>query len=135
MLVFQGKHRPLELMRLAGLFTWFCASIPLLFSSMLRHNPLPQEQYIAWWVLQLLYGLVYWHLTRFLGSNMLTKLRLIYLFFLTVSPAVQADLAQQFVEWLLSVETQELIASFKVNGDQLFTPNSEAWLAAQPNTE
>lgn len=84
MQVFQGKHRPLELMRLAGLFTWFCASIPLFFSSMLRDIPLPQQQYIAWWVLQLLYGLVYWHLTKFLGSNMLTQLRLVYLLFLTV---------------------------------------------------
>ena len=46
-------------------------------------------------------------------------------------PNVNADLAQMFVDWLTSVETQELIASFEVNGEQLFTPNSEAWLAAQ----
>ncbi len=84
MLVFQGKHRPLELMRLAGLFTWFCASVPLFFMSMLRATPLPQEQYIGWWVLQLLYGLVYWQLTRFLGSNKLTQLKLVYLLFLTI---------------------------------------------------
>ncbi len=83
MVVFQGKHRPLELMRLAGLFTWFCASVPLIFMSMLRETPLPQEQYIGWWILQLSFGLVYWHLTRFLGSNMLTQLRLVYLLFLT----------------------------------------------------
>lgn len=101
MLVFQGKHRPLELMRLAGLFTWFCASIPLLFSSMLRDNPLPQEQYIAWWVLQLLYGLVYWHLTRFLGSNMLTKLRLIFLFFLTVSSLVITAVSESAIGGIL----------------------------------
>ena len=81
--VFQGKHRPLELLRLAGLFTWFCASVPLFFISMLRETPLPQEHYIAWWGLQLAFGLVYWHLTRFLGSNMLTQLRLVYLLFLT----------------------------------------------------
>jgi signal transduction histidine kinase len=83
--VLQGKHRPLELMRLAGLFTWFCASVPLFFISMLRDTPLPQEQYYAWWGLQLAFGLVYWHLTRFLGSNMLTQLKLVYLLFLTAS--------------------------------------------------
>jgi len=52
--------------------------------SMLRETPLPQAQYIGWCVLQLLYGLVYWHLTRFLGRNMLTQLRLVYLLFLAV---------------------------------------------------
>ncbi len=82
--VIQGKHRPMELMRFAGLFTWFCASVPLFFMSMLRETPLPQAQYIGWCVLQLLYGLVYWHLTRFLGRNMLTQLRLVYLLFLAV---------------------------------------------------
>jgi tungstate transport system substrate-binding protein len=46
-------------------------------------------------------------------------------------PDVNAELAQQFVDWLVSLETQELIASFEVNGQQLFTPDSEAWRAAQ----
>jgi signal transduction histidine kinase len=82
--LFKGKHRPLELMRVAGLFTWFCASVPLFFMSMLRSTPLPESQFIAWGVLQVLYGMVYWHLTRYLGSNMLTQLRLIYLLFLVV---------------------------------------------------
>ncbi|MFT5138736.1 MAG: signal transduction histidine kinase [Lysobacterales bacterium] len=82
--LFKGKHRPLELMRVAGLFTWFCASVPLFFMSMLRSTPLPDNQFIAWGVLQVLYGIVYWHLTRYLGSNMLSQLRLIYLLFLVV---------------------------------------------------
>ncbi|MFC1960583.1 substrate-binding domain-containing protein [Chloroflexota bacterium] len=44
---------------------------------------------------------------------------------------VNAKVAQNFADWLISVETQELIASFAVNGEQLFTPNSAAWLEAQ----
>ena len=46
-------------------------------------------------------------------------------------PGVNIELANQFVEWLTSVETQELIGSFTVNGQELFTPDSEQWRAAQ----
>lgn len=46
-------------------------------------------------------------------------------------PHVNAELAQDFVEWITSVETQELIASFEVNDTQLFVPDSEQWRAAQ----
>lgn len=48
-----------------------------------------------------------------------------------IHPQVNAELAQVFADWLISVETQELIAAFEVNGQQLFVPNSEAWIAAQ----
>jgi signal transduction histidine kinase len=34
-------------------------------------------------MLQLLYGAVYWHMTRYLGRNMLTQLRIVYLLILT----------------------------------------------------
>lgn len=47
-------------------------------------------------------------------------------------PNVNAQGAQAFVEWIISLETQELIASFKVNDAQLFVPDSEAWRAAHP---
>jgi tungstate transport system substrate-binding protein len=47
-------------------------------------------------------------------------------------PGVNNALANSFVEWITSLDTQELIASYKVNGTQLFTPNSEQWLAAHP---
>lgn len=46
-------------------------------------------------------------------------------------PWVNAAGAQAFVDWLLSVETQTLIGAYTVNEQVLFTPNSEAWLAAQ----
>ena len=45
-------------------------------------------------------------------------------------PNVNAELAQAFADWITSLETQELIASFQVNGQALFTPDSEAWRAA-----
>ena len=43
--------------------------------------------------------------------------------------AIHGELASEFVEWLLSVETQDAIAQFGVDrfGQPLFYPNSEAW--------
>ena len=42
---------------------------------------------------------------------------------------VNTDLATQFVDWIVSVPTQELIATFGQEefGQSLFTPDSEAW--------
>lgn len=44
-------------------------------------------------------------------------------------PNVNADLANQFVDWIVSVPTQEMIAAFGQEefGQSLFTPDSEAW--------
>ena len=46
-------------------------------------------------------------------------------------PTVNADAAQQFVDWLISVETQEAIANFQLNDQQLFFPDSEPYREAQ----
>jgi tungstate transport system substrate-binding protein len=45
---------------------------------------------------------------------------------------IKADLAQQFVDWLISVPTQEKIAEFGVEefGAPLFTPDSGPWHGA-----
>ena len=40
-------------------------------------------------------------------------------------PNVKAELGRQFVEWILSGEGQTTIASFEVDGQQLFFPNAE----------
>ncbi len=40
-------------------------------------------------------------------------------------PSVKADQGQQFIDWLLSDEGQAAIASFQVNGQQLFFPNAQ----------
>jgi tungstate transport system substrate-binding protein len=46
-------------------------------------------------------------------------------------PDVNVQMAQAFADWIVSVKTQALIASFKVDGQQLFTPSSDLWKAAQ----
>jgi tungstate transport system substrate-binding protein len=42
---------------------------------------------------------------------------------------IRNDLANQFIDWLISVETQETIGSFGIEefGDPLFTPDSVLW--------
>jgi tungstate transport system substrate-binding protein len=49
-------------------------------------------------------------------------------------PQTAADLAQQFVNWLTSLEIQEQIAAFGVDvyGQPLFYPDSQAWRVVQP---
>jgi len=39
--------------------------------------------------------------------------------------------AQAFADWLLSVEIQDQIAEFMIDGEQVFVPNSEAYRTAQ----
>ena len=52
---------------------------------------------------------------------------------MTVNPDkgehIQEDLANQFIDWLVAVPTQELIGEFGVEefGGPLFTPDSEEW--------
>ncbi len=46
-------------------------------------------------------------------------------------PDVNVKLAEQFVVWLTSVETQDMIAAYTVEGQQLFFPNSQAYRDAQ----
>ena len=46
----------------------------------------------------------------------------------TKHPNVKKDLGQQFIDWLVSYEGQKAIASYKVDGQQLFFPN-----ASDPN--
>lgn len=49
------------------------------------------------------------------------------------SELINAAAANQFIDWLVSVPVQELIAEFGTDkfGSPLFTPDSEAWQAAQ----
>lgn len=78
--IFKSKYRPIELLRYAGLFTWFCAAIPLLFIDLIR---VEQVQYISWWVLHGLFGLMYWHYLRYLPGRTSLFHRLVYLLVLT----------------------------------------------------
>jgi tungstate transport system substrate-binding protein len=51
------------------------------------------------------------------------------------SPQIEGELANQFIDWLISLEAQELIATFGVEefGSPLFTPDSDQWRAAHPD--
>lgn len=40
-------------------------------------------------------------------------------------PHIKADLGQQFIDWVISPEGQQAIASYKIGGEQLFFPNAE----------
>jgi tungstate transport system substrate-binding protein len=40
-------------------------------------------------------------------------------------PAVKKELGQAFIDWLVSPEGQKAIADYKIDGQQLFFPNSE----------
>jgi len=49
-------------------------------------------------------------------------------------PNVNAEMANNFVTWITSVETQQKIIDYKhASGQSLFIPDSEAWNAAQGN--
>jgi tungstate transport system substrate-binding protein len=40
-------------------------------------------------------------------------------------PHVKKDMAQAFVDWLVSDEGQDAIAAYKIGGEQLFFPNAK----------
>ncbi len=40
-------------------------------------------------------------------------------------PSVKKDLGQQFIDWLVSPEGQNVIAGYKIDGAQLFYPNAD----------
>lgn len=50
------------------------------------------------------------------------------------SPEIKNELANQFIDWIISVPTQEMIGQFGVEefGAPLFTPDSAAWREANP---
>ena len=83
--ILQGNYRPIELLRYAGLFLWFCAGIPLVLMRLIFPEPLSLELYIAWIILHALFGLMYWNLTRYLPVRTTLGNRLMYLALLTVT--------------------------------------------------
>jgi len=50
-------------------------------------------------------------------------------------PHIKADLANTFIDWIISVPTQEKIGQFGVDkfGQSLFVPDSAPWRAAHPS--
>jgi len=81
----KAKYRPIEMLRYAGLFLWFCAGIPLLLTRFIFPEPLDLEVYVAWFMLHILFGLMYWNLMRYLPERTSISNRLMYLSLLTGS--------------------------------------------------
>jgi tungstate transport system substrate-binding protein len=50
------------------------------------------------------------------------------------NPNIQLELANQFIDWIISLPVQEMIAEYGVAdfGESLFIPSSELWLEANP---
>ena len=97
----QGQHRPIELLRYAGLFLWFCAGIPLVLMRAIYPQPLVLELYIAWFMLHGLFGLMYWNLTRYLPERTTLGTRLMYLSLLTGSALGISAVSQSMMGGIL----------------------------------
>lgn len=80
-----SRHRPIDLLRYAGLFAWLCAAIPLVLMRVWYVEPLEHEQYIAWWILHLVFGFTYWNQVRALPVRTGLAHRLLIVSVLTVS--------------------------------------------------
>jgi len=81
--ILRGSHRPVELLRYAGLFTWICAAVPLFLGDMLRETPMSRTQTIEWWLLHGLFGVLFWNILRYLPGLTSMVRRLAYLLALT----------------------------------------------------
>jgi len=99
--ILQGKHRPIELLRYAGLFLWFCAGIPLLLMRVIYPQPLALELYIAWFLLHGLFGMMYWNLMRYLPERTSIGHRLLYLCLLTGSSLGISAVSQSLMGGIL----------------------------------
>ncbi len=81
----ESRHRPIELLRYAGLFAWLCATIPLFLVRFWYSEPMDHEQYLGWWILHLVFGFTYWNQVRELPVRTSLAHRLFTLSVLTIS--------------------------------------------------
>ncbi len=77
------RQRPYELLRYAGLFTWFCAGLPLLAPGQFMEELPSAERYLAWWLVQLTFGYTYWRYLRIMPGTRPMPRRMVYLVTLT----------------------------------------------------
>jgi signal transduction histidine kinase len=92
--ILEIKHRPIELLRFAGMFAWLCASIPLFLMKFWYAEPLDQEQYLAWWILHLVFGFTYWNQVKSLPVHTGLPHRLLTVSILTISALGVSMMAQ-----------------------------------------
>jgi signal transduction histidine kinase len=73
-----------SLLRYAGLFTWACVGLPLLFVI----DELPgRNDYVYWWASYLAFGLAYWLVSRQLVRSRASVMSLALLVVMSVTPA------------------------------------------------
>jgi len=99
--ILPGKYRPIELLRYAGLFLWFIAGIPLLLMYQIFPVPLESTPYIAWFLLQGLFGMMYWNLMQYLPGRTNIGHRLLYLSILTGSALGISAVSQSLLGGIL----------------------------------
>ena len=75
----------IELLRYAGLFTYACVGIPLVFLSPVDLQVTKPGAHVGWWVSYLVFGISYWTLTHDLGRPRPALVRVPLLLVLTVS--------------------------------------------------
>jgi signal transduction histidine kinase len=97
----QGKYRSIELLRYAGMFLWFCAGIPLPFMHVIYPQPLSLELYVAWIMLHLLFGLMYWNMLQYLPERTAIGHRLMFLLLLTGSALGISAVSQSLMGGIL----------------------------------
>jgi signal transduction histidine kinase len=119
------QHRPMQLLRWAGLFTWFCASVPLVLMPVVFATPLDREHYVGWWVLHLVFGLTYWNQVRELPIRTPIWHRLLTGSVLTVSGLGVSVMAQSGLGGILLLILAGLLPWM------LPLPYAFAWMVAQ----
>lgn len=98
---FVGNYAPIDLLKYAGLVTWVCAAIPLVFHYWIYPNPLAPPVLLAWLFLHLLFGASYWYFARQLPTRKPLAESLISLVLMTGSALMIGHLSQTAVAGIL----------------------------------
>ncbi len=77
------RQAPIDLLKYAGLFTWGCAGIPLIFQNWLLTQPLPHSDQLAWLLLHFSFAAFYWQQVKLLPGIASPGSRVISLIMMT----------------------------------------------------
>jgi signal transduction histidine kinase len=99
--ILKATYRPIDMLRYAGMFLWFCAGIPLLLMTWIYPEPLTTELYVAWIMLHVLFGVMYWNLMRYMPDESPLSNRLMYLSILTGSALGVSAVSQSLLGGIL----------------------------------
>ena len=81
----EDRYQPIELLRYTGLVVWLCAGVPLVLMPAWAPEPLGSEQYLAWWILYVVFGFTYWNQVRELPVRTSLPHRILTVSVLTVT--------------------------------------------------